>query len=167
MAERFELVLTGGETEEVTGENKSRDPQDEKTTDDVVAKQDPERLTKNIAKGIGAVTVVYGIGSNIMKNKLASNNAIRGDSVVQRRLDNTMAYVEESVGLLGSVAIGGLAGGVGGALIALSTQGIRLGLKAINLGMQNQTILAGIQIDNTINAERQKRLVQNITGVRI
>ena len=167
MGERFELVLTGREQEDVSGNTDVKEQVvEEKPTEEIVAKTSP-KVGQNIAKGIGTVTMLYGVTSNIIAQTERANLSIRGDAVAQRRLDNTMAYVNESVGFLGSIAIGGAIGGVPGMVVAGVAQATKWALQGIQLSIENRAYIERVRMENSLNMERQRRYVQDITGVRI
>jgi hypothetical protein len=167
MAERFELVLTGGKFEEVSGETESKEIIEPKSSQEVAEKVDSKVIGGMVAKGIGVATMVYGISANLISQNMAIANNVRGDSIAQRKLDNTMAYVNESVGFLGSVAIGGIIAGPVGVAMALSSQAVKYGMKAINVAMQTQAFVMNMDMEKNLNRDRQARFVKDITGGRV
>lgn len=167
MAERYELVIQGGTYEEVTGDAEAKQPVEPKAVDEITEKQDPKMVSQMVAKGIGVTTLVYGMSANIIAQTQANANQVRGDAVLQRRLDNTMAYVNESVGVFGSLAVGGAVGGIAGIGAVLGAQAIKWSMKAINMSIQTERFVMEVEVNKNVNRDRQDRFIKNITGVRI
>jgi hypothetical protein len=68
---------------------------------------------------------------------------------------------------LGSVAIGGIIAGPVGVAMALSSQAVKYGMKAINVAMQTQAFVMNMDMEKNLNRDRQARFVKDITGGRV
>ena len=137
-----------------------------KTTDEIVNKK--SRIdTKKIGKYATAAIAGTATASNLYARMRATSNSITGDSVSQRKLNNTMAYLNEGLGFAAGVGIGliteGLSGGFGG-FLAMT---FRLGMGAFNTAQENRVKQAQWRIESIVNKEKQGRLVQNILGGRL
>ena len=158
MTQRYEATFTMGE---LVGETKE---QEKKTNDDVVDKKGVD--TKVIAKTLTIVTTGIAVGSQIYSQYQTVNNSIAGDGISQARLNNQMAYLNEGLSIAGTIGVTAL---VNPALLPVAAigLGIKYSMKAYQVAQQNRLKQASWQSESIVNNEKQKRLVQDITGVRI
>jgi len=134
-------------------------------TNQIVEKErkfDSKVIGKTLTTGV-ALTMV---ASRIYSMYESASNSIVGDSVAQRQFDNRMAYLNEGLSVFGTVGIAALVNPVTAvaAGVAVATS---YGLRAIQLGQQNNVKQAGFMVENVINQQKQNRLVKDITGIRI
>jgi hypothetical protein len=122
--------------------------------------------SKVIGKGLTTGVAVTVMASRIVSTMQATSNAIVGDSVAQRKLDNRMAYLNEGLSVFGGVGIALLINPA----TALATAGaltVSYGLRAFQQSQQNAIKQAGWFVESVINQEKQTRLVKDITGGRL
>jgi hypothetical protein len=148
---------------EVTDERKVTEQS--KSSQEIVNKKGID--TKTVGKYATMATAATLVGSQLYARYQASSNSITGNSVAQRKLDNTMAYINEGVSVFGSIGIGALVGGPAGAVAGVLAVSVRLGMNAYNTGLENRVKQANWQVESIVNGEVQRRLVQNITGGRV
>lgn len=134
-------------------------------TNEIVNKErkfDAKVIGKGLAIGVGTIAATSRIYSQLQ----STSNSIRGDSVAQRQLDNRMAYLNEGLSVLGGLGIAALINPatVGAAATAIV---VNYGLRAFQNSQQNAVKQANWQVESIVNAEKQKRLVQDITGGRL
>jgi len=155
---RFEMSEITGQTEE------ERKKEIESNAEKSVDKKgiDTKTIGKALTLGVAAIT----IGSQIYQRSQSAMNSIRGDSIEQNHLNNQMAYLNEGLRIFGSLGIAAI---VNPALVPVAAVGLAVsyGMKAYSTALENRVKQAGWQIDALNNAEKQKRLVQNITSNRI
>jgi hypothetical protein len=125
-------------------------------------KIDAKVVGKTLATGV-AVTLV---ASRLYAQYEGTRNAIVGDSVAQRVLDNRMAYLNEGLSALGSVGIAALINPVT-AVAAAGALAVSYGMRGYQTALQNQVKQASWTVESVVNAQKQLRLVKDITGVRI
>lgn len=148
---------------EITGEQVEERKKD---ANEVVSKErtfDSKTVGKAVASGVAATMVV----SNINAKMQSTSNTITGNAVAQRRLDNKMAYLNEGLGLVGTLGVGAIVGGPGGLVTAGVGLSVRYGMQAFNLSQENAIKAAQWQIESIVNTEKSNRLVKDITGIRI
>ena len=155
---RFEIGELTGQTEEERVKEAQTSPEksvDKKSID-----------TKTVGKVLTIGTTATALGSQIYQTIQSKNNTIRGDSIAQAHLDNQMAYLNEGLSIFGTLGITAI---VNPALLPVAGLGLVMsyGLRSFRVAQQNQVKLANWQTEALVNAEKQKRLVQNITGVRV
>jgi len=137
-----------------------------KTTDEIVNKK--SRIdTKKIGKYATAAVALTMTASNMYARMRATSNSITGDTVSQRKLNNTMAYLNEGLSLFGSIGVGLLMSGLPGAIAGSLVSVYRVGMGAFTTAQENQVKQAQWQIESIVNKEKQGRLVQNTLGGRI
>jgi hypothetical protein len=78
-----------------------------------------------------------------------------------------MAYLNEGLSLFGSVGVGAIIGGPAGLAAAGAVYATRTAMNAYNTALENRVKQANWQVESIVNAEKQGRLVKDITGVRI
>lgn len=148
---------------EITGEQVEERKKD---ANEVVSKErtfDSKTIGKGVATGVAGTMVV----SNIYAKMQSTSNTITGNAVAQRRLDNKMAYLNEGLGLVGTLGVGAIIGGPVGLATAAVGLSVRYGMQAFNLSQENAIKSAQWQIESVVNAEKSNRLVKDITGIRI
>ena len=102
-----------------------------------------------------------------MQKTLSTSNSITGDAIAQRRLDNSMAFLNEGLSVFGTLAGGLLIGGPVGAGVAAVGLTTKYLMQTFNTSQANMVKQAQWQIESKVNAERNNRLVKDITGIRI
>ena len=114
--------------DQITGQ---RDGDKKKDANNVVKK---ERTfdSKTIGKGVATGVAVAMVTSNIYAKMQSTSNTITGNAVAQRRLDNKMAYLNEGLGLVGTLGVGAIIGGPVGLATAAGL--------SVRYGMQVQFI---------------------------
>ena len=122
--------------------------------------------SKLVGKGLTTGIAVSVTASRLYQMQQSTSNAIKGDSIAQRRLDNRMAYINEGLGLAGGVGIALLINPATAAAVGVA-QTIRFSLQAYTVSKQNQVKQAQWSVESRVNAERQNKLVKDITGIRI
>lgn len=148
---------------EITGEQVEERKKD---ANEVVSKErtfDSKTVGKAVATGV-AVTLV---GSQMYAKTLSTSNSITGDAIAQRRLDNSMAFLNEGLSVFGTLAGGLLIGGPVGAGVAAVGLTTKYLMQTFNTSQANMVKQAQWQIESKVNAERNNRLVKDITGIRI
>ena len=148
---------------EVTDEIKETEKQ--KVSQDIVQKKGID--TKTVGKYLTTATAVTLVASQLYARYQSSTNTITGNAIAQRTLDNRMAYLNEGISVFGSIGIGALVGGLPGAVAGAIAVGTRFAMNAYNVAQENRVKQAQWQIESIVNAERQNRLVKDITGIRI
>lgn len=122
--------------------------------------------SKVIGKAATTGIAVAMTAGRIYQQEQTTANAIKGDSIAQRRLDNRMAYINEGLGLGGSIGIALIINPATAAAVA-GAQVVRYGLQAYQVSQQNQIKQAQWQVESIVSQERQNKLVKDITGIRI
>lgn len=159
---RYEAVFT---MDELTGTKKEQSEKSKpKQADEIVDKKGVD--VKTIAKGLTIVTTGVAVASQLYQRYESVNNAISGDGISQARLNNQMAYLNEGLGIAGTIGIAAI---VNPELlpVVLIGLGVKYSMKAYQVAQENRLKTATWQSESIINNEKQKRLVQDITGVRI
>ena len=155
---RFEIGELTGQTEQERIEEAKTDPEksvDKKSVD-----------AKTVGKVLTIGSTATALGSQIYQQVQSRNNAIRGDSIAQAQLDNQMAYLNEGLSIFGTLGIATI---VNPALLPAAAIGLvaSYSLRAFRVSQENQVKMASWQTEAIVNGEKQKRLVQDITGVRV
>lgn len=146
-------------------ENVEAREQEIEQTSDIVEKG--KKLdTKAIGKGISTGVALSVVGSRLYAQYKGASNSIVGDTVAQRRLDNTMAYLNEGLSLLGSIGIASLINPATAGAVAVG-QVVNYSLRAYSLGQENRIKQASWEVERIVNQQMQSRLVKDITGIRI
>jgi hypothetical protein len=122
--------------------------------------------SKVIGKALTTGVALTLVASRLYAQHEGTRNAIVGDSVAQRVLDNRMAYLNEGLSVLGSVGIAALINPVT-AVAAAGALTVSYGMRAYQTSLQNQVKQASWSVESVVNAQKQLRLVKDITGVRI
>lgn len=158
---RFEMGEITGKSEEQLREEAKSNP--EKS---IEKKSDP---TRTIAKGITTLVMATAVSGQIYQEIQSRNNAIKGDSISQARLDNSMAYLNEGLSVFGTLGVAGILSASNPVLLPIAVGGLLVNytLRAFRNTQTNLVKTAGWQNEAVINAEKQRRLVQNITGGRV
>lgn len=122
------------------------------------------------SKTVGKV-LTTGVGMTLTTSRIyamyqGASNSIVGDSVAQRQFDNSMAYLNEGLSLFGTFGIAALINPAALGLAAVG-QSINYTLKAVQLGQENRVKQASWEVERIINAQKQSRLVKDITGIRV
>lgn len=133
-------------------------------TEEIIEKKrtiDSKTVGKAMTTGV-ALTLV---ASRLYAQHESASNSIIGDSVAQRQFDNRMAYLNEGLGIFGTV---GIAAMVNPALVIPAGVAVATsyGLRAYQVAQQNRVKQAGFVVENIINQQKQARLVKDITGIR-
>ena len=139
--------------------------EEKKSSSQVVDKKGID--TKTVGKVLATGTALALTTSQLYSRFQSSSNSITGNSVAQRRLDNTMAYLNEGLTIVGSVGVGAIVGGPAGLAAAGVVYATRTAMNAYNTALENRVKQANWQVESIVNAEKQGRLVKDITGVRI
>ncbi len=149
--------------DQITGQ---RDGDKKKDANSVVKK---ERTfdSKTIGKGVATGVAVAMVTSNIYAKMQSTSNTITGNAVAQRSLDNKMAYLNEGLGLVGTLGVGAIIGGPVGFATAAGGLTVKYAMQGFNLSQENAIKSAQWQIESIVNAEKSNRLVKDITGIRI
>lgn len=155
---RFEIGEITGQTEQERMEQAKTDPEksvDKKSVD-----------TKTVGKVLTIGSTAVALSGQIYQQVQSRNNAIRGDSIAQAQLDNQMAYLNEGLSIFGTLGIAAI---VNPALLPAAGLGLiaSYSLRAFRTNQENQVKIASWQTEAIVNTEKQKRLVQDITGVRV
>ena len=155
---RFEMGEITGQTEQERKEQAQPNPEssvDKKGID-----------TKTVGKVLTIATTATAMSSQIYQQVQSRNNAIRGDIIAQAHLDNQMAYLNEGLKVGGALGIAAI---TNPALLPAVAVGLAVsyGFRAFSVSQQNQVKLANWQKEAIVNNEKQRRLVQNFTGVRV
>ena len=149
----------GRETEKESQVNRKKDVNE-------IVEKDRKFDSKTVGKVLTTGIAVSMTASRLYQMQQSTSNAIKGDSIAQRRLDNRMAYINEGLGLIGGVGIALLINPATAAAVA-GAQAVRYGIQAYTTAKQNQIIQAKWQVESIVNQERQNKLVKDITGIRI
>lgn len=122
--------------------------------------------TKAIGKAVTTGVAVVLTASQLYAKQQAKANTITGNSIAQVNLNNSMAYLNEGLKLVGTLGVTAL---VNPALLPAAAVGLAVsyGIKAVDVNNQNQTKEAQWQIQSIVNQEKQLRLVQNVTENRL
>lgn len=122
--------------------------------------------TKVIGKAITTGVAVVAMASQIYAKEQSTANTIAGNTIAQIHLNNQMAYLNEGLRLVGTFGVAAL---VNPSLIPIAGFGLAVsyGMRALELGNQNEIKRANWQIESIVNADKQSRLVQNITENRL
>ena len=140
----------------------SRQPEESSKIVSKERKIDSKVVAKTLTTGVAVALVA----SRVYAQYAGARNAIVGDSVAQRVLDNRMAYLNEGLSVFGSIGIAALINPVT-AVAAAGALTVSYGLRAYQTSLQNQVKQAQWTVENVVNAQKQTRLVKDFTGVRI
>lgn len=151
---------------DITGVEEQEDVSKGKEPNEIVNKE-RKFEAKTVAKGVSLATGVAIVGASIYQQLERTSNSITGDNVAQMRLDNKMSLVNEGLGLVGTFGVAGLIGGATGVVTAAVATAIKYGNEAFQTAQKNQVKQANWNIELKVNAEKQRKLVQNITGGRL
>lgn len=155
---RFEIGEITGQTEEER--KKTETPNVEKSVD----KKGID--TKTIGKALTIGSAVVTLGSQVYQQLQTTQNTIRGDSIQQQHLNNQMAYLNEGLRVFGTI---GIAAVVNPALLPIAGLGLAVSysMRAFQTAQENRVKQASWQVEALVNAEKQRRLVQNIASNRV
>jgi hypothetical protein len=152
--------------EEITSQ---RDEEQEATT-----KRDSSQITekgtkidsKLVGKAVTTGVALALAASQIYAKQQAKSNTITGNSIAQVHLNNSMAYLNEGLKLVGTLGVAAL---VNPTLLPAAALGLAVsyGFKAYDTNQQNQVKQAQWQIQSVVNQEKQTRLVKNIAENRL
>ncbi len=148
---------------EITG----KEEKDRKKDSNEILDKERKITSKQVGRVLTTGVAVTMVGSQIYSKMQSTSNSITGDAVAQRRLDNKMAYVNEGLGLFGTLGIGTIIGGPAGLLTAVGGLSVKYSMQLFNQSQHNIIKQAQWQVETKVNQEKQNRLVKDSTGIRI
>jgi len=157
---RYEAVFT---MEEMTGKQSEIKEENKPVENEQVATKQGIS-TKTISKVTTTAIATTLVAANMFNTYQQASLSISGDEIQSQQLTNKMAYLNEGLGIAGAVGVGALTGTLPLVAVGLA---VKYSMQSYQTSQANRVKQATWQIDALTNSEKQKRLVQDKTGVRI
>lgn len=158
---RYEAVFT---LEEMEGKQRTEIKEKEQVKQNI--QKESTITTKQIGKVVTTGVATATIGVNLYNQYEQTSLSIAGDSIQAQQLNNSIALINEGLGIAGTLGVTAL---VNPALLPVAGLGIvaKYGMKAYQTSQENRLKQAQWEADSVVNQEKQRRLVQDTTGIRI
>lgn len=158
---RYEAVFT---LDELEGKTRQEIKEEDKVKQNI--QKESTITTKQVAKVVTTTVAAVSVGANLYNQYEQTSLSIAGDSIQSQHLNNQVALLNEGLGIAGTLGVTAL---VNPALLPVAALGIgiKYGFKAYQTAQENRLKQAQWQSDSIVNQEKQRRLVQDITGIRI